>query len=178
MATNDYAFLTEWHVPAPPDVVFDIISDVEGYPRWWPEVYLAVDVERPPEGGHSGTRAHLLTKGKLPYRLRWTAETIRSDPPRALEIRATGDFDGHGVWTLEPHAGGTCVRFDWRLRAEKPLLRTLSFALKPLFSWNHRWAMARGFEGIVEEAGERTLAGTLERSAGVRERARTHGSHG
>ena len=34
--------------------------------------------------------------------------------------------------------------YDWRLRADKPLLRNLSFLLRPLFEANHRWAMAQG----------------------------------
>jgi hypothetical protein len=34
--------------------------------------------------------------------------------------------------------------FDWRIRAEKPLLRWLSFIFKPIFEANHRWAMAQG----------------------------------
>ena len=41
--------------------------------------------------------------------------------------------------------------FDWRLRAEKPLLKSLSFLLKPLFRWNRGWAMARGEEGLRRE---------------------------
>ena len=36
------------------------------------------------------------------------------------------------------------IVYDWQLRAEKPLLRDLSFVLRPLFEANHRWAMARG----------------------------------
>jgi hypothetical protein len=47
------------------------------------------------------------------------------------------------------------IMFDWRIRAEKPLLRWLSFVLKPLFEANHRWAMARGEECLVRELARR-----------------------
>ena len=40
------------------------------------------------------------------------------------------------------------ITYDWRLRAEKPLLRRLSFLLKPLFASNHRWAMAQGEQSL------------------------------
>ncbi|HEX7137659.1 MAG TPA: hypothetical protein VF219_07430, partial [Vicinamibacterales bacterium] len=43
------------------------------------------------------------------------------------------------------------VVYDWRLRAEKPLLRDLSFLLRPLFEANHRWAMAQGEESLKLE---------------------------
>jgi hypothetical protein len=40
------------------------------------------------------------------------------------------------------------VTYDWQLRGEKPLLRRLSFLLRPVFTANHRWAMARGEESL------------------------------
>jgi hypothetical protein len=43
------------------------------------------------------------------------------------------------------------ITFDWKLVAEKPLLRYLSFLFKPIFSANHRWAMARGEESLKRE---------------------------
>jgi hypothetical protein len=64
--------------------------------------------------------------------------------PAGFTIEATGDFLGRGIWTFEQEGDWVNATFDWRLRAEKPLLRYLSFLLKPLFCANHRWAMARG----------------------------------
>jgi hypothetical protein len=43
------------------------------------------------------------------------------------------------------------IAYDWRIRAEKPLLRYLSFLFKPVFSANHRWATARGEESLKAE---------------------------
>jgi hypothetical protein len=80
---------------------------------------------------------------------------MAKDPPRRLELTATGDFVGRGVWTLTPEGAGTRVEYDWRLTAEKPLLRRLSWLLKPFFSWNHHWAMARGYEGLCRELAAR-----------------------
>lgn len=48
--------------------------------------------------------------------------------------------------------------YDWRIEAEKPLLKRLSFILKPLFSMNHRWAMARGEESLKIELARRHAA--------------------
>ena len=52
------------------------------------------------------------------------------------------------------------VTYDWRLRAEKPLLRSLSFLLKPLFEANHRWAMAQGEESLRLELARRRATTT------------------
>ena len=40
------------------------------------------------------------------------------------------------------------MRFDWFVYADKPLLRVLTPLLRPLFRWNHAWAIARAREGL------------------------------
>lgn len=42
-----------------------------------------------------------------------------------------------------------------RSEPDKPLLRTLSFAFKPVFRANHRWAMQRGEESLRLELARR-----------------------
>ena len=43
------------------------------------------------------------------------------------------------------------MTYVWTVQARKPLIRSLSFLLKPVFEANHRWAMARGEEGLTRE---------------------------
>jgi hypothetical protein len=43
------------------------------------------------------------------------------------------------------------MTYDWKIKTEKPLLRYFSFLMKPLFSVNHRWAMARSEESLKLE---------------------------
>lgn len=43
----------------------------------------------------------------------------------------------------------------WRVSAAKPLLRYLSFLLKPVFAANHRWAMKKGEESLRIEIARR-----------------------
>lgn len=57
------------------------------------------------------------------------------------------------------------ISYDWRISAEKPLLRRLSFLLKPIFAANHRWAMARGEESLVLELRRRHAQTEAERAA-------------
>jgi hypothetical protein len=47
------------------------------------------------------------------------------------------------------------ITYDWRIQAEKPLLRNLSFLLRPAFEANHRWAMAQGEESLRLELARR-----------------------
>jgi uncharacterized protein YndB with AHSA1/START domain len=162
VAANDYHFVTTWDVPATPDEIMAVLSDAEGLARWWPAVYLEVRVVRPGDPGGVGKVVDLWTKGWLPYTLRWQFTVDRSDPPRSFHLVASGDFVGEGTWTLvpeppnaDPAAPRTMVTYDWRIVAEKGLLRRLSFVMRPLFGANHRWAMARGEESLSLELARR-----------------------
>ena len=150
MATNDYVFVTLWRVAGNVDRVYRVLVDIENYPRWWPEVYLQVEPLTPLEKT-IGDRVRLLTRGKLPYKIRWQSEIVQANPPRGFMIRAAGDFDGRGNWALKQEGSDVVLTFDWRLRVQKRLIRSLSWVFKPLFRWNHRWAMARGREGLSRE---------------------------
>jgi Polyketide cyclase / dehydrase and lipid transport len=151
MPANDYVFLTHWQVKGKAEDAYDILIDVPGYPRWWPDVYIEVTPLEPGGKDGLGQSHRLLTQGKLPYRLRWDARIVQTRRPHGFTIEATGDFVGRGIWTFTERPNDLKISFDWRLRAEKPLLKYLSFLFKPLFRWNHRWAMARGEEGLRGE---------------------------
>jgi hypothetical protein len=148
MASNDYQFVSHWVIEDEINDVYDVLTDVDRYPLWWPEVYLSVQQIEPGDANGVGKSARLLTKGKLPYRLRWEMRVIEAHRPQQFTIQASGDFVGRGIWTLQQAADRVQMRFDWRLRAQKPLIRYLSFLFKPVFRANHFWAMARGQEGL------------------------------
>lgn len=151
MATNEYAFVTKWTVQSTTQQVYDILIRGKEFVRWWPKVYLKVE-ETNPGGEHGlGKAANLNTKGWLPYTLKWSMEIDIVDYPRGFSLKANGDFVGRGTWSFVQLGDEVDIEFDWRLKAEKPLLKYLSFAFKPFFSSNHSWAMARGLEGLKQE---------------------------
>jgi len=40
---------------------------------------------------------------------------------------AAGDFEGRGICTFEQDGPFVVIAYDWRLNAEKPFLRNLTF---------------------------------------------------
>lgn len=142
-----FRFVTEWFVPAPPDQVWDLIADAQRYPEWWGSVFLDVQTDQDRPTG-VGARARYCTRGKLFYKLRWEGVVTEYDPPRVIALRATGDFEGTGRWTIEPAIGGTRATYEWELAVENPAVRLLNPIARPLLEWNHRWAMAQGEAGI------------------------------
>ena len=155
MSTNEYQFLSRWRVDGTCGEVADVLGDPLALAQWWPSVYLAVEELQPPDARGLGRRVRLHTKGWLPYTIRWELEQVESRYPYGFTIVARGDFEGHGVWTFEQDGPSVNMTYDWSLRAEKPLLRNLSFLMKPLFEANHRWAMAQGEESLKLELARR-----------------------
>jgi mannose-6-phosphate isomerase-like protein (cupin superfamily)/uncharacterized protein YndB with AHSA1/START domain len=143
--SSEYLFVDEWDVAAPPEAVFDALADGSTYASWWRPVYIGVEVDGPPALGRESSQ-HF--KGRLPYHLHTTSTIVRFDRPGVLAADVDGDLRGHGVWTLTPIPSGTHVRFDWRVHADRRLLRVLTPLLRPLFRWNHNWAIARAMDGL------------------------------
>ena len=144
MPSNRYHFLTRWRVEGTIEEISEILNDAESLARWWPSVYL--EVRKLPDGV-----VDLYTKGWLPYTLRWRFRVTEDRNPHGFSLDAKGDLVGRGVWTLTQDGPYAEVQYDWRVRADKPLLNYGSFIFKPLFAANHRWAMARGEESLKLE---------------------------
>ena len=142
---SEYVFIDEWDVEAPQEAVFRALADASTYPRWWRPVYIDVETDGPPEVGRV---SHQRFKGRLPYTLRIRSEIVRYEPPDEFEVSVVGDLTGKGVWTLAPSGGKVHVRFDWRVVADRPLLRYLTPMLRPFFRWNHNWSVQRAIEGL------------------------------
>jgi mannose-6-phosphate isomerase-like protein (cupin superfamily)/uncharacterized protein YndB with AHSA1/START domain len=146
LPSREYVFVDEWTVDAPRESVFAAIADARSYPTWWKPVYLSVESEGEPEIG-SESRQHF--KGRLPYHLRTRSRITRLETPEAIGAEVDGDLRGTGLWTLtELPDGGTHVRFDWRVHADRLLLRLLTPVLRRALRWNHAWAIARAREGL------------------------------
>jgi uncharacterized protein YndB with AHSA1/START domain len=151
---SEYVFIDEWDVDAPREAVFAALADASTYPDWWKPVYIAVETDGPPAVGRV---SHQEFKGQLPYHLKTTSEIVRYEPPEAFEVDVVGDLAGHGVWTLtERDDGRVHVHFDWRVIADRALLRYLTPVLRPVFRWNHNWSIKRAIEGLEPYAKSRS----------------------
>jgi Polyketide cyclase / dehydrase and lipid transport len=155
----DYHFETTWRLPARIEQVAEILADPEGLARWWPSVYLDVKTIEPGGPDGVGRRVQLLTKGALPYKLRWEFVVTENRSPHGFSLEAKGDLVGRGVWNLTQEGETAVIHYDWRVRADKPLLRAFTPLLRPVFSWNHRWAMEQGERSLRAELARRYPSG-------------------
>jgi hypothetical protein len=163
--SSDYAFVTVWRVPGTVEEVCAVLRDGETLPRWWPSVYL--DVIPHESGGTDdvGSVTELHTKGWLPYTLRWNLTITEPVTATGFALEADGDLQGTGRWTFVQDGPEVVITYDWRVSATKPLLRRLSWLLRPAFAANHHWAMARGEESLKLELRRRRATTEAQRAA-------------
>lgn len=164
MAQNEYAFVTRWRVKGTLDEATAILSDALSLPRWWPSVYLDVKELAHGDSNGVGRVVSLFTKGWLPYTLRWQFVVNETNLPYGFSLIARGDFVGNGVWCFTQEGEYVNITYDWRIIAEKGILKTFSFIMKPIFSANHHWAMRRGLESLKLELQRRRAHTDAERA--------------
>jgi uncharacterized protein YndB with AHSA1/START domain len=152
---REFHIPTTWRVKGTAAQVYDVLSKPLELPRWWPEVYLAVREIRAGDTNGIGRIVALRTKGKLPYTLEWQAEMVAAEKPHRMSISARGDLDGRGEWELRQDGEWVDVTYAWTVLATKPWMIVLAPLMRPVFVWNHKWAMQRGLEGLQRELARR-----------------------
>ena len=143
-----YRFVTEWEIEAPIERVWEALTDIRSWPRWWS--YVA-EVEELGPGDRLGVgslqRFHFNTS--LPYHLRFSALITRVEPPTCLEGRATGELEGLGRCELATRDGITSVRITWEVKPTRWWMVAVSPLAGPYFAWAHDLVMARGAQGLA-----------------------------
>jgi Polyketide cyclase / dehydrase and lipid transport len=142
-----YRFLDRWVVPYPVERVYAAVGEPLDYPRWRSDVFVSAtgDPGPPPPGN----KVAVVARGFLPYKLRFTLETIEVEEPTRIKSLLYGDFEGSGEWHLRQDGDTTHAELDWRPIVNKSLVKTLTPVLRPLFRSNHSWTMKRGQERIL-----------------------------
>src|SRR5205085_5165367 len=155
--------ITEWRVPGTVAEVAEVLADAPGLARWWPSVYPQVTQLDPGDERGLGKVVDLYSKAWLPTVFHWQYRITEVHPAGATLV-ASGDFVGRGIWSYRQDGPEVVVTYDWKILVEEPLVRRLSFILKPIYAANHNWAMARGEESLKLELARRHAASPAERA--------------
>src|SRR5688500_7025332 len=115
-------------------------------------------------GERPGRRGHDVHQGLAAIYFAVDAAGHRTDYGyRLYALIATGELIGTGRWTFTQDGPEVVITYDWRVSTSKPLLRWLTWLLRPVFAANHRWAMARGEESLRLELHRRRATSEAER---------------
>jgi hypothetical protein len=139
-----YRFRSTWLLPgAPATRVFNVVTDLGEYPRWWSDVRTVSQVDE--------ETAELVCRSQLPFRLVVRMHRERQDERTGLlRVRLSGDLDGVLAGSVRPAGPGTLLEITQDVLARKPLLRKLDTVARPLFRANHALMMRRGHRGLLD----------------------------
>ena len=139
-----YSFVTTWRVTAPIGKVWDALQCIS---VWWPG--MATPRHLNPGRDGVGARYERVTRGRLPYDLRYVITVTRYDPPREMAYDSEGDLVGRGSYVLTEAGDATQVVFTWEVATTGFWMNLLAPVLKPVFAWNHNYVMSEGEKGLA-----------------------------
>lgn len=141
-----YYFFTNWFLLAPKEKVWEEITDVQSWPKWWHE-FKKVTVSEPDSKLKVGSIADCEVKGGMPYTLHFKMTVIELQPPSLIQFNVQGDLEGDYRWVMEPQAGGTVVTAYWDCGTPKPIMNLLGKLpfVKGLMERNHENLMVSGY---------------------------------
>lgn len=138
-----FAFAHTWHVDADPDVVFDVLADVDRYPRWWPQVRSVERID--------AASGRAVVRSTLPYRLCLVLTRDIEDRDRGiLRVRLSEDLIGFAQFTIPRAVASGPMEIDYRQVVEigSPALRRVSGLVAPVLRANHTAMMRSGEIGL------------------------------
>jgi len=156
MGTQSFDIRSKWTIDAPLPDLQVIVSDPMSILIWWSSVFIDGEALSVKNQGHSngqddfrGFKARFYTKGFLPHAFQFIAR-VEEHSPNHLVIKTEGDFKGVGTIMLREFEGRALVSVHWSVTVVHPYLWPFLRILKPIFVWNHLWAMRRGRQGLIE----------------------------
>ncbi len=143
-----YTLVTVWRIRAPLEKVWEVLSQPERWPTWWPYVKQVQTVQpgNPETGIGLIHRHHWFTC--LPYGLCFDLEALEIQPLQSVKTRVSGDLVGVGRCRTRARGPVTLIRFDWHVHTAPRWMNLLSPLARPVFLWNHQRVMAAGEAGL------------------------------
>lgn len=147
-----FQLVSEWHLAASPDAVWQVLEAAEEWPQWWPEI-RSVQLLMPGGDNDEGAVRRTWWTSRLPYGFVIDFTTRAAEKPHLLVVEASGDLAGMGRWEMRTIPVGTRVRYVWQVHPHKLWMRCLAPVLSPLFAWNHHAVMKDGAAGMARRLG-------------------------
>lgn len=152
----DFQLITDWHIAADIDTVWQALHHPDYWPRWWSYV-RAVEKLRAGDADGLGSVYKIEWTSKLPYDVAFEVETVEVVRYERIRGVARGDLNGVGLWEFSPDVSSTRVRYTWSVSLVKPWMRRIAPLAAPIFRWNHNAVMRAGAIGLARYLDTRLL---------------------
>jgi len=146
-----FRFKNEWNFQAPIPVVWEKLSDIESWPRWWTAFRKSM-VRITGTAQQPVLLADCEVRGVIPLTFRFCLEPTHFHAPHLIEFNSSGDLVGSGEFQLGPVDGATRVTIRWDVQGKGFALSLLSAfpVTRILLRWNHKLVMKSGQRALRE----------------------------
>lgn len=144
--TRGFASDRSWRFDAPRVDLWERLSDVEQYHRWWPWL-RRFDPDR---GFTVDSRWSCEVAPPLPYVVRFAVALERVEPGACASATIRGDIRGSAELTVDDDGDGSVARLRSELSPANPLLRRVAWLAPPIVQWGHDWVLDQGRRQFVE----------------------------
>src|SRR6185369_17538221 len=151
-----FELVSDWHLAAPIDQVWEALKATAQWPRWWRYVRSVRELS-PGDAEGLGAVRHIEWSSRLPYGVAFDVEVVEMHRPRLMRGRARGELEGMGTWELTPDGDTTRVRYLWCVDLTTRWMRFIAPIAAAVFRWNHNGVMRAGAEGLAEHLGARLI---------------------
>jgi hypothetical protein len=140
-----------YEIPLPREAVWEQISEVGNYRRWWP--WLRVFEAR---ALAVGDEWRCQVQPPVPYLVRFRVALEHVEAPSLVRARVLGDVVGDATLELEELVDGSgpgCVaRLHSSLAPGNTALRFISRAAAPIARFGHDWVLDSGARQFIARA--------------------------
>lgn len=143
-----FHFVSTWQLPATGEHIWQVLSDFERWPAWWPGISGAT-VLHPGGTDGLGTRGRLEVRSPLGYSMRFDIEIVEVRRPHESGMRVTGDLQGTGSWEVTPTDTGSRARIGWDVGLTRRGMQLIAARIPGPVVWAHDWVMAAGERGLA-----------------------------
>ncbi|REJ04055.1 hypothetical protein DY023_17265 [Microbacterium bovistercoris] len=154
-----YHFVSTYRVAGDPVRVWDVLSDVAGWARWWPELERVEIVAGSAGAAQVGSVHRHTIRTPLGYRLTYEIEITALDRMRSVDAAVRGDLAGRGRAAVAASEGDEAtIWFAWLVETTKPWMRRTSPLARPAFTWAHHRLMSGFGQGFAAASGARLVS--------------------
>lgn len=148
---RDFEFETAWVIPAPMGPVWEHLSDISTYPRWW-DNWSDAERRSGPLDGDVGTVYDCDIHGFLPVSIEFSLKITELTAYESLRYQCSGDLIGEGGWTFHQEEKKTFVTSYWNVNLSDDYPDMLTW---PLVRWilkkNYDYVMNQGYQELKEQ---------------------------
>lgn len=154
-----FEIFSQWQINARAEELKPLLSNPMSILQWWSSVF--VEGEMLSSAHCKDFKARFFTKGFLPHTFQFVA-WIEEESDNEITIKTDGDFGGVGKIRLHERHSVSIIDVRWSVTVKHPYIWPFLRVLKPVFVWNHLWAMSQGRKGLEAYMGQTGAQGFVQ----------------